>query len=206
MIRDSYSASRTEEYETAIAEPFLANSQPDGVFLLSNIDCTQPVVFCWDHNDLMEETASGDGTTHCTNGVIIHRRQSTAPHQTGCLLGEVPTFAAHPRHRRSIQCTAAQELNYVAGLRAGPQGGDHHYVVCGESLYLEESKQPDQLYILLQCPGDCSSKLGRVLGEAQTAPSWSAFNASVGDIPQCSTIGYLPVIPASPAEPATGHV
>ena len=87
-----------------------------------------------------------------------------------------------------------------------PQRGDHHYVACDESLYLEKSKQQAQLYMLLRCPGDCSSKLGRVLGEAQTAPSWSAFNASVGDIPQRSMIGYLPVIPASPAEPATGHV
>ena len=59
--------------------------------------------------------------------------------------------------------------------------------------------------MLLRCLGDCSSKLGSVLREDQTVPSWSAFNASVGDIPQRSTIGYLPVIPASPTELAAVH-
>ena len=43
-----YSASKIEEYETAIAERFLANVGPDGVFIPSNIDRTQPVVFCWE--------------------------------------------------------------------------------------------------------------------------------------------------------------
>ena len=32
-----------------------------------------------------------------------------------------------------------------------------------------------------------------------------AFNASVTDVPQRSTIGYLPVIPSSPTELATVH-
>ena len=69
-----YSASRIEEYETAIAERFLATVGPDGVFVPSNIDRTQPVVFCWDNNYLQEETPSGGGTTHCTNGIVIQRR------------------------------------------------------------------------------------------------------------------------------------
>ena len=30
-------------------------------------------IFCWDNNDILEETLSGEGTTHCTNGISIQR-------------------------------------------------------------------------------------------------------------------------------------
>ena len=87
QLGHGYSASRIEEYETAIAERFLASVGPDGVFVPSNIDRTRPVVFCWDNNDLMEETATGEGTTHCTNGISssgaaqqkVHHHDMTEP-------------------------------------------------------------------------------------------------------------------------------
>ena len=37
-----------------------------------NIQPSVPVVTCWDTN-INEETPSGHGTTHCTNGIIIQR-------------------------------------------------------------------------------------------------------------------------------------
>ena len=66
-----YSSSRIEEDENALAERFLASVGPDGVFLPSNIDRGSSVIFCWDNNNLMEETVSGGGTTHCTNGIVV---------------------------------------------------------------------------------------------------------------------------------------
>ena len=32
--------------------------------------------FVWDNNDLCEETLSGEGTTHVTNGIIIQQKVS----------------------------------------------------------------------------------------------------------------------------------
>ena len=200
-----YSASRIEEYETAIAERFLATVGPDGVFVPSNINRTQPVVFCWDNNDLQEETLSGGGTTHCTNGIVIQRR-SPAESFSSVNEQQIPSFPVkRPRHRRSIQCTAVQELHYVAGSRAGPARGEHHYVADSDSLCLDQARQADQLYMLLRCPRDCSLRLGRSEGTPQAVSPWSAFNASVTDVPQRSTVGYLPVIPSSPTELATVH-
>ena len=50
----------------------------------------------------------------------------------------MPTFPVkRPRHRRSIQCTAVQELHYMAGSRAGPAHGEHHYLADSDSLCLE---------------------------------------------------------------------
>ena len=47
----------------------------------------------------------------------------------------MPTFPViRPHHGRSIQCTAVQELYYVAGSRAGPTRGEHHYVADSDSL------------------------------------------------------------------------
>ena len=46
-----YSASRIEEYETAIAERFLADFGQNNVFIHSNIKPGSTMVFCWDNND-----------------------------------------------------------------------------------------------------------------------------------------------------------
>ena len=49
---------QVKRYEGGSVLP--SNAQP-GVF----------ATFCWDNNDLKEETLSGKGTTHCTNGIMI---------------------------------------------------------------------------------------------------------------------------------------
>ena len=43
----------------------------DGVIITKTIRPNVPVVFCWDNSDINEETLSGHGTTHCTNGIVI---------------------------------------------------------------------------------------------------------------------------------------
>ena len=68
-----YSPSKMLEYETAIAEKCLQGESEEGLFVPSNIDVERPAVFCRDNNDLREETLTGSGTTHCTNGIMIQR-------------------------------------------------------------------------------------------------------------------------------------
>ena len=58
------------EVEAGMAEKMM--DQQDGVFEPTNISKGKGFVhFCWDDNDINEETPSGSGTTHCTNGIII---------------------------------------------------------------------------------------------------------------------------------------
>lgn len=115
----------------------------------SNINCSQLVVFCRDNNDLMEETASADGTIPCTDGVVIQRQPDThIAVDTG--LQDVPTHtptssATRPQHCRSIQCirTPAQEIHYVACVRVGPQRCEHRYAADGDSQCLEQLSSKD---------------------------------------------------------------
>ncbi|CAG2247532.1 unnamed protein product [Mytilus edulis] len=69
----SVSYDQVEEIETAIAEKMIMNTEDD-IFIPSIIRKGVFSSFCWDNNDLCEETLSGQGTTHCTNGIVIQTR------------------------------------------------------------------------------------------------------------------------------------
>ena len=68
LLGHGISYSHIEELETAMAKRQVKRYD-DGFVLPSNAQST----FCWDNNDLKEETEtlSGKGTTHCTNGIMI---------------------------------------------------------------------------------------------------------------------------------------
>ena len=57
--------------------------------------------------------------------------------------------------------------------------------------------------MLLRCPSEFSVRLGHMPDAPQTVSPWSAFNAAVGKASPRSTVGYLPIIPASPTELST---
>ncbi|CAC5401973.1 unnamed protein product [Mytilus coruscus] len=69
----SVSYDQVEEIETSIAEQMIMNTEDD-IFIPSIIRKGVFSSFCWDNNDLCEETLSGQGTTHCTNGIVIQTR------------------------------------------------------------------------------------------------------------------------------------
>ena len=153
-----------------------------------------------DNNDLKEETLSGHGTTHCTNGIIIQRCTSVAPRQPK---QSDKNFGR--KKKRSIQLLPAQELHYVVGSRSGPPPGVHRYLRNStESQSQEAAHRGDTAWLLLRFSVEDSTRLGRPHEEPQAVQPWSAFNAAVcTTVPQPSIIGYLPVIPNSPTELAT---
>ena len=57
------------EYDTALAEKQISrgDSIPDGIVV------KKFATLVWDNNDFGEETLSGHGTTHNTNGIIIRK-------------------------------------------------------------------------------------------------------------------------------------
>ena len=121
----------------------------DDKFIPSNIDTRSPVVFCWDNNDISEETATGAGTTHCTNGIVIQRPLPVAM-QPAAKLDTVPRLR---RHQRSLDAShiavAAEKPPYVAGVREGPQLTGSIYSPVTE-VHMERPRELDLLYIILR--------------------------------------------------------
>ena len=69
-------ASQLAELETDIAERLLEEQPCGAAFIPSTISRTSGIFvsFAWDNNDINEETLLGEGTTHCTNGIIVQRQ------------------------------------------------------------------------------------------------------------------------------------
>ena len=88
------SKSRLQEVETAIASERLADDSGD--LVPSNIVPNAPTVFVWDNNDFNEETSTGKGTTHCTNGIVIQ------PATAYCCLMKSKTSLKKKTHQRTI--------------------------------------------------------------------------------------------------------
>ena len=63
------SDAKLNEIETGLA----LEASTDPFKIPEIIDPNHPVFFCWDNNDIAEETLSGKGTTHCTTGIIIQK-------------------------------------------------------------------------------------------------------------------------------------
>lgn len=61
------------QIETELAEEQL-KTEVKGVILPKIIHPNVFSTFCWNKIDILEETLSGRGTTHCTNGIIVQRQ------------------------------------------------------------------------------------------------------------------------------------
>ncbi|KAL2104338.1 hypothetical protein ACEWY4_001206 [Coilia grayii] len=140
-----------------------------------------PVTLVWNNNDFGEETLSGKGTTHNTNGIIIQA--------VGSL---------QKTRKRSLQPPPARIDVYTRGQKVNPNA-------FGENIELGYEKysgaqihahQLDSVYFFMK-----TSINDHVL------PGWTGWNTQLheSDIPQQSKIGYLPVIDASPTNLNTVH-
>ena len=159
------------------------------------------------NNDIIEETLSGLGTTHCTNGIAILRQVHQAKPQAPSRAVAVEPAG---RRRRVHSIAPPQELRveYIAGQRQGPQPlpltdallrSFEPHTQIKHSVLAE-----DFAWLLSRLSASDSVSFGR-LDEEQKTPGWSAFNGLIArdDVIRPSTIGYLPVIPASPTELST---
>ena len=73
------SAPQVSKFDMVMAESVMCQQrQHADVFVPSNISPLSHVTYSWDNNEINEETLSGAGTTHCTNGIVIQRLVHTA--------------------------------------------------------------------------------------------------------------------------------
>ena len=180
-----------QEVETAFAQRYLTNIEEDGVFIPRNIHPNVPVVFCWDNNDINEETLSGHGTTHCTNGIVIQREVQSVQ----------ATPEANPTNvrLRSLEPQPSHVEHYMSGTRQGPSIDllkDRHLLPPSRADSLTAAQQNDTSWCILRITeADTGNNKQRV-------PGWTGFNSMLysENAPTVSLVGYCPVIEASPTE------
>ena len=187
--------SQIQEVETSMASRHLVDSEDGTVYTPNNIQPNVPVITCWDNNDINEETISGHGTTHCTNGIIIQRGgQQAAP--------VLPSSSLKGKRKRSFTPRPCKILPYNARKRSGPGNMfiTERDLSLQETACINQSKQKDIAWCLPQSRNDPEGRANT----QQLVPGWSGFNAVIStDIPSLCTVCYCPVIEVSPTELST---
>ena len=167
-------------YKTASANYRLsqAGKVPEG-FKVGSI----PTVV-WDNIDFSEETSSGKGTTHHTNGILIQtceREMSDEPWE------EVYTSTI----KKGVRVFAQPEENLVPYNRVeriGPSRKVSEVPDHWKDL-LNQSKVRDFMFIMARMYG------------GEDVPGWTGYNIKKYDYAVLQTkIHYLPVIEASPTD------
>ena len=185
----STSHSFTLEHDTALAQQqLLLGPLP----IPPGIQTSKFTTLVWDNIDFGEETLSGSGTTHSTNGIIIQRSAESD-------LELQPLPSMRKTKRRSLP-TAPVMLEPYYGTskhKDGPgrigQGVD---VQRDDNLAAQSvPKKVDHSFMLARLPSaDINTPI----------PSWTGFNTLLVDsIPKMSIIRYLPVIDATPTKMET---
>ncbi|XP_077972179.1 uncharacterized protein LOC120332986 [Styela clava] len=175
------------EYDTALAT---LQELKGPISIPSCIKSNRPVTLVWDNNDFGEETSTGKGTTHNTNGIIVQRTIPECEQVSGYL---EPTAGLSRDRKRSFQPSSSGLVAYRGQKKAAPQQIDESVVTTRCSFVVQEyARKLDQAYILTRIPGDSGESF---------FPTWTGFNTKlVQNVPLLSSVGYLPVIDASPTE------
>ena len=209
LNRFGSSLSKTQvcEIEVAMAERILAQQEHQAAFVPSNITRDSFVVFCWDNNDINEETLTGAGTTHCTNGIAIQRLVQTAQ-QAPTPLPETASSGKKGRHHRTLIVPPRLALEYNAGKRQDPKSVlvDDKKCQIKQNACLLTLHERDFVWLLSRVLSSDSPTFGQT--GPQLTPGWSAFNAALArdQLVRPSVVGYLPVIPSSPTELSTVYM
>ncbi|CAG2186230.1 unnamed protein product [Mytilus edulis] len=192
----SVSYDQVEEIETAIAEKMIMNTEDD-IFIPSIIRKGVFSSFCWDNNDLCEETLSGQGTTHCTNGIVIQTRPDWCENEDEA--NQTPLQRSKNRSLKIV--TEEQPVHIYSKTRVGPKTNfskqTHNSF---QSLSLVSRKKD---FCFLLCRMSLLDNLFLLdIDVSQCIPTWTAFNIMTDhtNVPRANSIGYLQVIDASPTD------
>ena len=177
------------EHDTALAELQLLRGD---AYIPSNITAQFQATLVWDNNDFGEETLSGKGTTHNTNGIIIQRPIT-------CDVSVSETVSLQRTRKRSLEPPPAHIDTYIRRKRTGPKPFGTNIELGHEkySYTQEYARQLDSAYFFMKVPEVHLKALS----------GWTGHNTLLhrGMIPLQSSIGYLPVIDASPTDLHTVH-
>ncbi|CAH1248853.1 Hypp8457 [Branchiostoma lanceolatum] len=182
------SYSQLEEINTALClQKMEQNSE---IPLPDNIQPYVSTTLAWDNIDRLEETLSGEGTSHRVNGIAVQARHFGPPVYSEQSPG-IPKSK-----RRSVEPLAVVNLPiYNSGERQGPKTRGYVDVTC--QVALENARRRDLLWILVRLHGETRQKVS----------GWTGYNISVRNETEIiqDTIGYLPTIDAPATNMSTVH-
>ncbi|XP_070566914.1 uncharacterized protein [Ptychodera flava] len=152
----------------------------------------------WDNNDFGEETLSGKGTTHNTNGIVIQRNlgDDTDDNDSNPSI----SVAVTKSKQRTLQVPPTNIIEYHGRPRHGPALSGFNV----DEIFQNQGRE--QKIPLKKDLAFWLCKTVQVEGEeCNLLPSWTGFNQKLsGSVtPPVSKIGYLPVIDASPTDKST---
>ena len=107
------SYSMLEEIDMALCLQILATEREQGVTLLTGTHFCVPTVLAVDNIDRLKETLSGEGISHCVNGIIVQPQTASAQPMK-------PMSELQNEKRRSITPDSLILPSYNAGDRIEP--------------------------------------------------------------------------------------
>uniref|UniRef100_UPI00358FD6F1 uncharacterized protein isoform X1 n=1 Tax=Myxine glutinosa TaxID=7769 RepID=UPI00358FD6F1 len=183
----SVSYSQVEEIDTALCLQKMELSRDD-IPLPGNIYPGVFTTLAWDNIDRLEETISGEGTSHRVNGIAV---QTTF---IGPTLQRVMPVVTKSK-KRSISPAPVMLPTYNAGQHVGPPITQS--VDANTTRQVHHAKTKNLIWLLARI----------AVLEAQAISSWTGFNIQIRDdvtVVQ-DTVGYLPTINAPATEMTTVH-
>lgn len=141
----------------------------------------------YDNIDFAEETLSGAGTTHFTNGIMFQLQQDpTTSNQSG-------NCSTISNREKAFKDSAEDIVPFFLTKKVGPQ-------VCTAEC-ADELRNAEELCQSLSNKEFTYIACKNALGDS--LPSWTGFNIMTSHQLPESAIAYLPVIKASPTELST---
>ncbi|KAJ8023132.1 hypothetical protein HOLleu_38227 [Holothuria leucospilota] len=169
------------EYNTALAMQQISHGRD---FLPQGIQQSCFTTLVWDNIDFAEDTISGHGTTHSTNGVMIQRCHPISEQESTSKSSITRTGA------RSITPSAVHIPPFHGcGEKRGPQG-------IGNKLNLQQNAHEDAL----KEPQKLDMAYNLIRLKYAEIPGWTGFNTLLSSVPQMSVVAYLPVIDSNPTQ------
>ena len=170
-------------FETALAQFQLDRGQ---VYVPAGFQEKKNTILVWDNIDFAEETVSGSGTTHHTNGIMIQHGETRA--------GQITSRPSYKRKQRALSSVASSLVPYRRTSRQGPSPANPEVDVSKEG-YIRQFHHANCLDLAYVCMKDIDQG-------SHNLPGWTGFNTILHDSDDLikSAIAYLPVIEASPTE------
>ena len=174
------SYTQLEEIDTALCLQKMAKASEDRVPLPEKIQLYVNTTLAWDNIDRLEETLSGEGTSHRVNGIAVQPRVfgPQLPPQSE------PVIVKERKH--SIDIPPSFIPVYNAGDRVGPPSRKYVEVKC--ETVVRNAWKKNLLWVLTRLHATANNGVS----------GWTGFNISTRNELSVSqdNVGYLPTINA----------
>ena len=191
-------------FDTMCANKQLHDSEHNGVIVPSNILSGSFIQAAADNLDFHEDTLDGKHTTHATT-LVPYQRKVQGNFRTQYLPptkdSKSRTLSRVPTCQTLLEFSRQKSKNKMAKVHIESED----FICSSENINVLTAKILDLAWLFARvCPMK-QFEVSLQKDDKQTIPGWHAFNAIVSSpyMPDITTVGYCPLIPASPTEYST---